>query len=83
MSARANNSHNPIAEHTGDTFAPSRIGRTLGRDRDESCRWLAQAWELQPNLLVTDFSFGGHPAGADLIHAVKNDLRTSHIQSWS
>jgi DNA-binding response OmpR family regulator len=38
-----------------------------------------QVRELQPNLLVTDLTFAGQPAGADLVHAVKKDVRTSHI----
>jgi CheY-like chemotaxis protein len=68
------------------TFARWRHIRAISNWPDSGSRQrrvpadgLSQAWELQPNLLVTDFSFGGHPAGADLIRAVKKDLRTSHI----
>jgi CheY-like chemotaxis protein len=40
---------------------------------------LSQVRELRPNLLVTDVTFDGRPRGIDLVHAVKQDARTSHI----
>lgn len=40
---------------------------------------LSYAHELLPNLLVTAMSFAEQTTGADLVHAVKQDRRTSHI----
>lgn len=35
--------------------------------------------ELRPNLVVTDVTFAGQPTGGDLVHAIKQDNRTSHV----